>query len=129
MKRLLTAAVLVPLALAAVFALPGWAFLLVAALPITGAAIEFARLAKSVAPAAPWTLLPIAVPLAAAALARAIAPGVAVDGYALLLFGASLALVVSSAVLFCGTPSAQAMTAAGAFAFGVPYFAVPIAAL
>jgi phosphatidate cytidylyltransferase len=129
MKRLLTAAVLVPLALAAVFGLPGWGFLLVAAVPITAAAVEFARLARTAAPRAPWALLPVAVPLAAAALARAIAPGVEADGFATLALGAALALALSSAVLLAGTPPAQALAAAGGFAFGVPYFAVPIAAL
>lgn len=129
MKRLLTAAILVPLALAAVFGLPGWAFLLVAALPITGGAVEFARLARSTAPTAPWLLLPVLVPLVAAALARGIAPGVATDGYAVLLFGALLAVALSAVVLLSGTPPAEALAAAGGFAFGVPYFAVPIAAL
>ncbi len=129
MKRLLTAAVLVPLALAAVFSLPAWAFLLVAALPITGGAVELARLARSTAPKAPWALLPIVVPLAGAALAWCITPGIQVDGYAVLLLGALLAIALSTVVLLSGTPATEALAAAGTFAFAVPYFAVPIAAL
>lgn len=129
MKRLLTAAVLVPIALAAVFGLPGWAFLLVAALPITGGAVEFARLARSTAPKAPWALLPILVPPAAAALAWSITPDVRIDPYAALLLGALLAIALSVVVLLSGTPAAEALAAAGGFTFAVPYFAVPIAAL
>ena len=129
MKRLLTAAVLVPLALAAVFGLPGWAFLVVAAIPMTGAAVEFARLARAQAPRAPWLLLPLAVPVATALLARGIAPGAAADGYSALLFGAALAVAFPTAALLAGAPKEQAVAAAGGFAFALPYFAVPIAAL
>lgn len=129
MKRLLTAAVLVPLALAAVFGLPGWAFLLVAAVPITGGAIEFARLARATAPSAPWMLLPLSVPLVAGALALSLAPGARVDGFHALLFGAAVAIALSVTVLLSGTPAAQSLAAVGGFAFGLPYFAVPIAAL
>jgi phosphatidate cytidylyltransferase len=133
MKRLLTAAVGVPLALVAVFLLPGWAFLLVAAVPITGAAVEFARLARHRAPRAPFWLLPLAALATAAALARGIASGsssgAAADGYSVLLFGAVVAIALSAAVLLASTPVEQSLAATGALAFGVPYFAVPLVAL
>jgi phosphatidate cytidylyltransferase len=129
MTRLLTAAVLVPLALAAVFALPGWAFFLVAAVPITGAAVEFARLARTAAPSAPWLLLPVAVPPVAVALAFALAPTAQVGGYALLAAASVAAVGIGTVVLLARTAIRESLLAVGGFAFGVPYFAVPIAAL
>jgi phosphatidate cytidylyltransferase len=128
-KRLLTAAVLVPIALAAIFRLPGWAFFLLCAALLTGAAWEFSRLARRAAPAAPWWALPLAVPLAAAGLAWALAPGHPVDGFHALGFGAFAALGVGALVLLARTPVEQALSAVGSLAFAVPYFAVPTAAL
>jgi phosphatidate cytidylyltransferase len=128
-KRLLTAAVGVPLALAAIFRLPGWGFFLVAAVILTGAAWEFSRLAKAAAPRSPWWLLPLLVPIAAAVLARGLADGVAVDGFQALALGALAAIGVGSAVLVAGTPAAESLIAMGGLAFAIPYFAVPIAAL
>jgi phosphatidate cytidylyltransferase len=128
-KRLLTAAVGVPLALAAIFRLPGWAFFLVAALILTGAAYEFSRLARSAAPRSPWWLLPVLVPAAAALLARGLSDGVAVDGFHALALGALAAIGVGTAVLFAGAPAAESLMAMGGLAFAIPYFAVPIAAL
>jgi len=129
MQRLLTAAVLVPLALAAIFRLPGWAFFLLCAALMTGAAIEFARLARPAAPSAPWWALPTLVPAAAAALAWGLAPGVAVDGFWALVFGAATAIGLGALVLLARTPVPEALAGLGALAFGVPYFAVPTAAL
>ncbi len=129
MKRLLTAAVGVPLALAAVFRLPGWAFFILCAILMTGAAWEFARLARPAAPGAPWWLLPVLVPVAATGLARALAPGVAADGFWVLSFGTAAVVGLSALVLFARTPVPQALTALGGLAFAVPYFAVPTAAL
>jgi phosphatidate cytidylyltransferase len=129
MKRLLTAAVGVPLALVAVFRLPGWAFFLVCAALLTGAAWEFARLARTAAPGAPWGALPLLVPVAASALAWGLAPGSAVDGYWALVFGAAVAVGLGAVVLLARTPIDQAFAGLGGLAFGVPYFAVPAAAL
>jgi phosphatidate cytidylyltransferase len=128
-KRLLTAAIGVPLALAAIFRLPGWAFFLVTAALLTGAAAEFARLGRAAAPRAPWWALPALVPAAAAGLARGLAPGAAVDGFHALAFGALAALGIGSLVLLARTPIEQAFVGLGGLGFGVPYFAVPIAAL
>jgi phosphatidate cytidylyltransferase len=129
MKRLLTAAVLVPLALAAIFRLPGWAFFLLCAALMTGAAVEFARLARGFAPQAPWNALPLLVLPAAALVAWGLAPGVAVDGFWLIGAGAFVPIALGSLVLLARTPIAQALTGMGGLAFGVPYFAVPVAAL
>jgi phosphatidate cytidylyltransferase len=129
MKRLLTAAIGVPLALAAIFGLPGWGFFLVAAPLLTGASWEFSRLARTAAPRAPWWALPVLVPLAAAGLAWGLSPGAHVDGFHALVFGALAAIGVGSLVLLSRTPVEQALASTGALAFAVPYFAVPIAAL
>ncbi|MCM2268736.1 MAG: phosphatidate cytidylyltransferase [Thermoanaerobaculia bacterium] len=129
MKRLLTAAVGVPLALLAVFRLPGWAFAALCAAAMAGAAYEFARLARAAAPGAPWLALPVLVPLAAAGLAWGVTPGVAVDGFWALGFGAAVALGLGTLVLLARTPVDQTFTAVGGLAFGLAYFAVPVAAL
>jgi len=128
-KRLLTAAVGVPLALAAIFRLPGWGFFLVAAVILTGAAYEFSRLARVAAPRSPWWLLPVLVPTVAALLARGLSGEVAVDGFHALALGALAAIGVGTAVLLSGAPSAESLVAMGGLAFAVPYFAVPIASL
>jgi len=129
MKRLLTAAVGVPLALAAIFRLPGWGFFLVAAILLTGAAWEFSRLARGAAPQAPWGVVPLLVPVAAAALAVGLAPNARVDGFHALALGTLAALVVGVTVLAARTPIDQAFVALGGISFSIPYFAVPIAAL
>lgn len=129
MKRLLTAGVLVPIALLAIFRLPGWAFFLLCAVLMTGAAWEFTRLARPAAPRAPWWALPALVPAAAAGLALGLAPGRTVDGFHALAFGALLALGVGVLVLLARTPVEQSLAGVGALAFAVPYFAVPTAAL
>jgi phosphatidate cytidylyltransferase len=129
MKRLLTAAVGVPLILLAVFRLPGWAFALLCALAMTGAAYEFARLARTAAPGAPWLALPALVPIAAAGLAWGLTPNAQVDGFWALACGAATAIGLGAIVLLARTPIDQAFTALGGLAFGVPYFAVPVAAL
>lgn len=129
MKRLLTAAVGVPLALVAVFRLPGWAFGAVCAVLMTGAAYEFARLARTAAPGAPWMALPALVPVASAALGWGLTPGVAVDGFWAFGFGAAAVVGLGTLVLLAGTPVEQAFAALGGLAFGIAYFALPVAAL
>jgi len=129
MKRLLTAAVGVPLALLAVFRLPAWGFGLVCATLMTGAAVEFARLARQRVPGAPWAALPWLVPLASAGLAWGLTPGVAIDGFWALLFGVATAAGLGALVLLTRTPVEDGFASVGGLAFAVPYFAVPVAAL
>lgn len=129
MKRLLTAAVLVPLALVAVFRLPAWGFWLFCTALLTGAAFEFARLARSAAPGVPWRALPVLVPLAAAALSWGLSPEARVDGFWAVAFGAGTAIGLGALILLARTPIDQAFAGLGGLAFGVPYFAVPAAAL
>ena len=129
MKRLLTAAVLVPIALAAIFKLPGWAFFLLVAALLEWAAFEYAALGRTRSPGAPWSVLLVLTPVAAAALAWGLAPGHPTDGFHALALVAAIALPVGLAVLFSRVPIEEAHFAAGAIGFGIAYFAVPIASL
>lgn len=131
MQRLLTAAVTLPLALVAVFYLPSVWFFILAAIVFGWAAGEFVRIARFWAPGAPVEALLMLVLLAAVFLADLIPlyrGGLAPE---LKLFaGALLASVgVGTLVLLAKTPLPEVFPALGAFAFGVPYFALPIASL
>ena len=137
MQRLLTAAVGVPLALLAVFRLPGWAFFLLLAFFFAWAALEFAALVKPLSPRAPWRLLLASAPLLAAALMlaaapelaprlAAYAPGFARGGFAV---AALLAIVPGVAVIVTHTPIAEAVPAMAILSWATLYFAVPLASL
>lgn len=130
MQRLLTAAVAVPLSLLAVFKLPGpWFFLLCVVL-IDWGAIEFVRMVRPAAPHAPLGALVILVPLAAAGLVYALQGGAdphAISGMVVAM--AALAVGLGTLVLLARTPVGEALPALGVLAYGVPYFALPIASL
>jgi phosphatidate cytidylyltransferase len=130
MQRLLTAAVAVPLFLAALFYLPAvWFFALVAGLVEWGA-FEFVRVVRPWAPRAPLRLILLFVPLAAGALALALSGGGPADpGLWLAATAGALSLGLGTLLLVSGTPVQESLGAFGAFAFGVPYFALPIASL
>ncbi len=131
MQRLLTAAVAVPLALAAVFLLPSAAFFALALAVVECAAFEFVRLARRGVPHAPLAALLLLVPAAAVILSPELLWGTA-DGMVwehLMSVGAMLSLVVAALVLFARTPVEECVCALGALAFGTLYFAVPVASL
>ena len=125
MKRLLTAAVGVPLVLAAVFLLQGWWFFAAIALVVEGAVWEFAAILHVRAPNAPLRLLLLLSPLAAWGLSRAFTDPIDAGTLRYLLFAAVLALSVGlgTLLLFSRTPLEETLPALGAFAFGIPYFA------
>jgi phosphatidate cytidylyltransferase len=131
MQRLLTAAVTMPLALAAVFYLPSVWFFILSAIVLGWAAAEFVRMARVWAPGAPIEALPVLVVLSAVFLADLVPlqrGGLAPELE--LYTGALLASVgVGTLVLLAKTPLPEVFPALGAFAFGVPYFALPIASL
>lgn len=131
MQRLLTAAVTVPLALAAVFYLPSVWFFIVAAVVFGWAAAEFVRIARFWAPGAPVEALVALVPLAAVLLAGLVPLRGGASDAELELFGGALlvSVGVGSLILLAKTPLSEVFPALGAFAFGVPYFAVPMASL
>lgn len=129
MRRLLTAAVAVPLALLATFKFPPWAFFVFLLLIFIPASIEYVQLLRPLAPKAPLWVVPFAVPLLAAAFYWALAAHDRVlPTDAWVLAGSILATaVVGSLLLFGRTPPAEAATAMGIVGFGAPYFAMPVA--
>ena len=131
MQRLLTAAVTLPLALAAVFYLPSVWFFIVAAVVFGWAAAEFVKIARFWAPGAPVEALVALVPLAAVLLAGLVPLRGGVSDAELELFGGALlvSVGVGSLILLAKTPLPEVFPALGAFAFGVPYFALPTASL
>src|SRR4029079_16508238 len=62
MRRLLTAAVAVPLSLLATFKFPPWAFFVFLLLIFVPAAVEYVQLLRPLAPKAPLWVVPFAVP-------------------------------------------------------------------
>jgi phosphatidate cytidylyltransferase len=132
MQRLLTAAVATPLALLALFKFPHvWWFVLIAFL-IEVAVWEYLAITRPRAPHAPLTALLLFVPLAALAMSAAMIPesGVLLAAEShLLIAGAFVSVGLGSLVLLSRTPLEEAIPALGILAFGIPYFAVPIASL
>lgn len=131
MKRILTAAVGVPLALAAVYWLPGPVFFLATAIFFEIAVWEYARLAElSTEPGAAKPLL-ILVPLVALVLCPALWSRVGSVPMELLT-GTALVILVAGAGIWTlsrRTAPENALAAMGAISFGTPYLALPLAAL
>lgn len=131
MQRLLTAAVLTPLALLALFKLPGaWWFAVVAIL-VDVAVFEFIQIVRGRSPHAPLRLLLVLVPLTALAISASLFEGGALLDPRLHLFTGGLLLSVglASLVLLSRVPLAETLDALGILGFGVLYFALPIASL
>lgn len=131
MQRLLTAAVLTPLALLALFKLPGsWWFALVALL-VDVAVYEYIQIVRGRAPHAPLLLLLAVVPLTALAVSASLFEGGALLDPRLHLFTGGLLLSVglASLVLLSRVPLAETLDALGILGFGALYFALPIASL
>jgi phosphatidate cytidylyltransferase len=135
MQRLLTAAVGVPLALAAVFLLPGVWFFAVVALLFEGAVSEYVEIVRPRAPQAPLRSLLLLSPLAAAGLAAALsgwprgAGPFASPPVQLLLAGTFLSVGLGTLLLLTKTPLEETLCALGVLGFGIPYFAVPLASI
>jgi phosphatidate cytidylyltransferase len=138
MKRLLTAAVGVPIVLAALFYLPGVAFFLFIAVLFDWAALEYVEIVRPHAPHAPLALLLGCVPLVAAGLAWVLSPGTSVVPAPPALLTPSLALLATcllasvgfgALVLFARVPLPETIASLGILGFGTPYFALPIASL
>jgi len=131
MKRLLTALVAVPLALAAVFRLPlGW-FFVVIALVVAVAVLEYARLGRQIAAGVPLWLLTVVVPAVALAGCAGIMgswPGA--PGWAWMFLAAAIVpLGFGSVALFSPAPLGESLAGLGLLALGLPYFSLPIIAL
>lgn len=126
MKRVLTAAVAAPLALAAVFFLPRPAFLVFLLVLISVAAFEFIRLSKSLGASKAIVCLPGMVVLAVVMLV----PGLVELSVELRLLAlAGLGAIVSGvAAIVLGGSVRQRVTSLGLLAFGAAYLALPVAA-
>jgi phosphatidate cytidylyltransferase len=131
MQRLLTAVIGTPLTLAAVFWLPGWWFFVFMAVVIDWAAFEYLLIVRPRAPHAPLRLVLVMAPIAAYAISFALSDNT--DLLALRLHLLAGALVISvglgTLLLFSRTPLEETIPALGILAFGVPYFALPIASV
>src|SRR5688572_15729887 len=131
MQRLLTAAVLTPLALLAPFKLPGvWWFAAVALL-VDVAVYEYIQIVRGRAPNAPLKILLVTVPLTALAISASLFEGGALLDPRLHLFTGGLLLSVglASLILLSRVPLAETLETLGILGFGALYFAVPIASL
>ncbi len=127
MQRFLTAAVLLPLALAVVFLLPPAPFLICVLVAVEWAVWEYVRMGRRWAPQAPLASLLLLVPIAVAILAPE-AWGLgrhAGGGEPLLMAGVVLAVGLPTLVLLGRTPIHEGLPALGILAFGLPYFVVP----
>jgi phosphatidate cytidylyltransferase len=130
MKRLLTAAVGVPIVLAALFFLPAVGFFLFMAVVLEGAAFEYVAIVRPRAPHAPLALLFLLVPLAGAGLAYALSPGRGGPQALYLLAAFLLASVgIASLVLFARVPLEETIASLGILGFGTPYLALPLASI
>ena len=131
MQRLLTAAIGTPVALAAVFLLPGWWFFVFMALVIDWAAYEYLIIVRPRAPHAPLRLLLALTPIAAYAITAALSEGPDIPAMRLHVLAGALVISVGlgTVLLFSRTPLEETIPALGILGFGIPYFALPIASV
>jgi phosphatidate cytidylyltransferase len=131
MQRFLTAGVLIPISLLALFKLPPWFWFALMALVVDWAAWEYLQIVRPRAPRAPLYVLMVLVPVAAYALSLALSDGTQVPQLRLLLLSGPLVIAVGlgTLLLFSRTPLEETLPALGILSFGIPYFALPIASL
>jgi phosphatidate cytidylyltransferase len=131
MQRLLTAAIATPIALAALFLLPGWGWFVFIALLIGAAAFEYLVIVRPRAPHAPLRLLLVLAPAAAYALSVALTDATDLFEIRLHLLVGALVMSVGlgTLLLLSRTPLEETLPALGILGFGIPYFALPIASI
>lgn len=129
MRRVVTALVLLPLVLAGIFLLSGWAFLLFALVLVEAAAIEFGSLGSRLAGRRLVWAVPLLVPVAVILLLPELSADLFPDGGALLAVGFLASAGVGTVALFQRLTLEETVQAAGLMSFGMLYFAVPAAAL
>lgn len=128
MKRLLTAALTVPLALAAMFMLPNDLFFVLVLVVFGWGAYELVRMLGERAAGAPLWLLLVIFPAVAWAFRWTLLPGHGPTAEGLLLgLGLFTTLGLGILVLFGSTPPDRGPYAIGILAFAVPYFALAAA--
>lgn len=131
MKRLLTAAVCIPVALLAVFRLPGGWFLLGVVAVLEMAVFEYVRIGQHWAPASSLRALIVLVPIASFLLAGGLLPSSMSAHEGALVWLAWLLVTVGSGTLAIAAraPLEQGAAALGLVAFGIPYLALPAVGL
>src|SRR5262245_13499270 len=131
MQRLLTAAVLLPLILLALFKLPGTWFFAFIAILVDWAAYEYLQIVRNRAPHAPLAPLLVAVPLAAVAVSASLFNGRELLDPRLHLFAAGVLMSVGlgTLTLLSRVPLSETLDALGILGFGVFYFALPISSM
>ena len=131
MKRIATAAVGIPLALAAVFYLPGEWFFLVVLMVMEVGVLEYTRLADRLAPGGPHRILLALVPLGALALVPELwmRPGMQLPAGMLWLMFLVVSVGLGCLVLWLRVPVDQGLASVGAVAYGLPYLALPVASI
>ena len=125
--RLLTAAVGTPIIVAGILLLNGPWFFLFVAIIFTGAALEYVGIVRPRAPHAPLSVLLVLVPLAALVLTLSL--DAEREQLLLLALGALTSVGIGSMVLLARTPLDETLESFGILAFGLPYFAVPLASI
>jgi len=126
-QRLLTAAVGTPIIVAGILLLSGIWFFLFAAVIFTWTAFEYVEIVRPRAPHAPLSVLVLLVPLAALVMTLPLDPER--EQLLLLALGALTSVGIGSLVLLARTPLDETMESLGILAFGLPYFAVPLASI
>jgi len=131
MKRLLTALVCIPIALLAVFRLPGGWFLLGVVALLELAVFEYIKIGEHWAPGGVLRSLLVLVPVATFLLAGGLLPPDLGGLESAFVWLALLLMTVGSATLAISAraPIEQGAASVGLLAFGVPYFALPSASL
>ena len=131
MQRLLTAAVLTPLVLLALFKLPGIWFFVFIAIVVDLAVFEYLGIVRDRAPHAPLKVLLLVVPLAAVAVSASLFEGGELLDPRLHLFTAGVLLSVGlgTLTLLSRVPISETLDALGILGFGVLYFALPLSSL
>lgn len=131
MQRLLTAAIATPIVLLAAFKLPGWWFFVFVAVLVCMAAWEYLIIVRPRAPHAPLRLLLGLAPIAAYAISFALMERTNLLDLRLHLMAGALVLSVGlgTLLLLSRTPLEETIPALGILGFGIPYFALPIAAV
>jgi phosphatidate cytidylyltransferase len=126
-QRLLTAAIGTPIIAAGILLLSGAWFFLFVAIIVTWAALEYVGIVRPRAPHAPLAVLVVLVPLAALVMTLSLDPER--EQQLLLALGALTSVGIGSMVLLARTPLDETLESLGILAFGLPYFAVPLASI
>jgi phosphatidate cytidylyltransferase len=127
--RVVTALVILPLVLAAVFLLSGWSFLLFVLTLVEIAAIEYALLASRLVDRRVMWIVPALMPIAALLLLPDLLGNRLSPADHLLWLGFLTSGGIALWALFSRISLEKTILATGLASFGVLYFSVPVAAL